>query len=284
VHATGDASNAGDLVVRAREEKRSLRFDNSGFAELVRRFQDMAYGYAYGVIRDPFRSQDVVQESFLRAWERLEQLDNPDAFPGWFRRIVRRVALDAVTREDEAALSPQAEAALPAASAGPVEELLSRESTDEVRTAMEALPETLRTSVVLHYVDGYSQQQVADFLGITIVAVKKRIQRGRDQMRENLEDRIRQTVGRLKPSNDGRLLENVNIYTNFSIAAQLGQMSLLEAMLVDGIDVNEPDATGRSLLHWVDQHLRDHDGKSPRDIAHASRAGQAILRILNEYR
>jgi RNA polymerase sigma factor (sigma-70 family) len=225
-----------------------------------------------------------VRESFLRAWERLQQLDDPDAFPGWFRRIVRRVAIDAVTRDDEAALSPQAEAALPGASAGPVEELPSRESTDEVRTAMEALPETSRTSVVLYYVDGYSQQQVADFRGISVVAVKKRIQRGRDQMRENLEDRIRQTVGRLKPSNDGRLLENVNIYTNFSIAAQLGQMSLLEAMLVDGIDVNEPDATGRPLLHWADQHLRDHDGKSPRDIAQTSRAGQAILRILNEYR
>ena len=282
--AQSPATGAGELVRQALDQKRRLELDNAGFSELVLRFQDMAFGYACAITGDPNRSQDIVQESFLRAWEHLHQLHNPDAFPGWFRQIVRRAALDLIAREPRTSLSVDAEAGLASTIGGPMEDLLARESAGEIQEAISGLPETLRTSVVLYYVDGYTHQEIADFLEISLSAVKKRMQRGRDQMRRNLEERIRRTVGEMKPSNDGRLLATVNIYTNFSIAGQLGQITLLEAMLVDGIDVNELDAMGRSLLHWAvesahvdavelllrngaDPDVRDHEGRTPRDIA-----------------
>src|SRR5689334_4382413 len=61
----------------------------AAFGEVVRRFQDMAYGYAYAALGDPHLAEDAVQEAFVAAWHRLDQLREAAAFPGWFRRILR---------------------------------------------------------------------------------------------------------------------------------------------------------------------------------------------------
>lgn len=65
---------------------------HTAFAQLVSRFQDMAYGCAYGVLGDTHLAQDVAQESFLTAYRDLEQLRDPAAFPAWFKRIVMKKA------------------------------------------------------------------------------------------------------------------------------------------------------------------------------------------------
>jgi RNA polymerase sigma factor (sigma-70 family) len=294
-------SEVSDCVLKALEEKRRMEFDAAGFSELVRHFQDMAYGYACSIVRDPFTAQDVAQESFLAAWRKLDRLEDPRAFPGWFRRIIRRVALDELRRARPELLSAEQSERIASAAAAPDEETIRRESIGEVRGAIEGLPESLRASLILHYIDGYPISEVADFLGIEPQAAKKRLQRGRERMKKDLERRIRETVRELRPSRNSRLLENVNIYTNFTIAAQMGQVSLLEAMLVDGMDVNEPDVMGRTLLHWAvendhleavalllqngaDPDLRDHEGRSPRQLARASDAGREMLRLMNEGR
>jgi RNA polymerase sigma factor (sigma-70 family) len=290
-----------DCVVKALEQKGRMEFDGDAFPELVRHFQDMAYGYAYSIVRDPFTAHDVAQESFLAAWRKLDQLEDPLAFPGWFRGIIRRVALDELRRARPEQLSAEQSDGIVSAAATPDEETIRRESIGEVRGAIEGLAESLRASVILHYIDGYPLDEVADFLGIGLQAAKKRLQRGREHMKRDLEQRIRTTVRELRPSKDSRMLDKVNIYTNFAIAAQMGQVSLLEAMLVDGIDVNEPDVMGRTLLHWAvenghlemielllrngaDQDMRDHEGRSPRQMAEAAEAGAAMLRLMNEAR
>ena len=67
---------------------RSRAGDVDAYGEIVRRFQDMAYGYAYSVLGDFHLSQDAAQEAFIEAYRCLGNLREPAAFPGWFRRIV----------------------------------------------------------------------------------------------------------------------------------------------------------------------------------------------------
>jgi len=289
------------VVMRAVEEKRTPQLDSGAFSRLVFRFQDMAYAYALSIVRDPFWAQDVVQESFLSAWKKLEQLETAAAFPGWFRQIVRRTALDQLRRQRSVSLDGHMYEGAAAAAATPESRVVARESQDEIRSAIARLPERIRTCVMLYYMDGYQLVDIAEFLGIDISAAKKRVQRGREQMKKDLEQRIKARVREFRPGRDTRLVENVNMYTNLAAAAQLGQMSLLEAMLVDGIDVNEPDAAGRTLLHWAvenehmeavemllkngaDQHLKDHSGRSPRHIAQSSGSATALVKTLNAYR
>lgn len=62
--------------------------DAAAYAELVRRFQDMAVGYSYSLVGDFQLAEDAAQEAFFEAYRTLENLREPAAFPGWFRRIV----------------------------------------------------------------------------------------------------------------------------------------------------------------------------------------------------
>ena len=71
-----------DLIVR------SQAGDLGAFNAVVRRFQDMAVGYAYSQLRDFHLAEDVAQDAFVGAYLGLSRLQDPEAFPGWFRRVV----------------------------------------------------------------------------------------------------------------------------------------------------------------------------------------------------
>src|SRR6185503_17213207 len=76
------------LVLKATDSNLTLAERQLAFAELVRIFQDMAYAAAYARLGDFYLAQDAAQEAFISAWQALPQLRQPEAFPGWFRRIV----------------------------------------------------------------------------------------------------------------------------------------------------------------------------------------------------
>lgn len=60
----------------------------TAFGEIVREFQNMAYGCAYAVLGDFHLAEDAAQEAYIEAFRTLSDLRDPQAFPGWFRRIV----------------------------------------------------------------------------------------------------------------------------------------------------------------------------------------------------
>src|SRR5262245_28217066 len=75
-------STVGELIVS------SIAGDADAYGEVVRRFQDMAVGYGYSILRDFQLAEDAAQEAFFEAYSCLASLREPAAFPGWFRRIV----------------------------------------------------------------------------------------------------------------------------------------------------------------------------------------------------
>src|SRR2546423_12652194 len=82
------ADDVGELIARA-TAARAAQFDKvQAFGEVVRRFQDLAFACAYAVLGDFHLAEDAAQEAFFAAWRNLDQLRQPEAFPGWFKRIV----------------------------------------------------------------------------------------------------------------------------------------------------------------------------------------------------
>lgn len=79
--------------------------DIDAYETLVLRFQDMAVGYGYSILRDFQLAQDAAQEAFFEAYRNLHQLREPAAFPGWFRRIVFKQC-DRLTRGGSLLLVP----------------------------------------------------------------------------------------------------------------------------------------------------------------------------------
>jgi len=82
------AKEIARLINEATSPESSPSQKQESFQEIVKRFQDLAYACAYAVLRDFWLAEDVAQDSFITAWQKLDQLRKPEAFPGWFRRIV----------------------------------------------------------------------------------------------------------------------------------------------------------------------------------------------------
>src|ERR1044072_3428213 len=80
--------NVRSLVQEATDSRRPRGERHEAFGELVARFQDMAFACAYAVLGDFYLAEDAAQESFITAWQSLQQLRTPEAFPGWLRRVV----------------------------------------------------------------------------------------------------------------------------------------------------------------------------------------------------
>ena len=115
--------------------------DAEAFGRLVARFQDMACGCAYAVLGDFHLAQDAAQEAFLETYRSLPKLNDPNAFPGWFRRIVLR-SCNRLTRRKKLSTVPLETAAHVASrEADPAARAEGNEMRTRVLEAIKALPE-----------------------------------------------------------------------------------------------------------------------------------------------
>jgi len=239
------------LVSRAIEEKYSGTLEKTAFTELVKKYQDMVFGLVYAILQDHFLAQDVTQETFIIGYSKLETLIEAEAFPYWLQRIARRESINALKKRKTVMLSRELENGSGARDILPEEIFERKESIQKIRAALNNLPEGQRIPVVLYHIDGYSQGEIADFLELKVNTVKKRIQRGRESMQKDLMGMFEKDLKRIRPSKDDRLIKTINLYTTFDAAAKSGQLDLLEQMLVDGVEIDGKDASGRTLLHWA---------------------------------
>ncbi|MFA5865555.1 MAG: sigma-70 family RNA polymerase sigma factor [Phycisphaerae bacterium] len=170
--------------------------DVDAYGEIVRQFQDMACGYAFSLLGDFHWAQDAAQEAFLEAYRQLPKLQDPQAFAGWFRQIVwskcRRI-----TRAKEPGTIPLTAAeGVAIARVSPAQKAEQREMSEKVLTAIHALPEHQRTVTTLFYINGYSQSDIAEFLEVTVTTVKKRLHDSRNQLKERMDDMVKDEIKR----------------------------------------------------------------------------------------
>jgi RNA polymerase sigma factor (sigma-70 family) len=285
------------LVSRAIDEKFSGSLEKSAFTELVRKYQDMVFGLVYAVLQDHFLAQDVTQEAFIAAYSKIQTLRDPEAFPYWLQRIARRESIAALRRARLTALPQSVEHEPGKNDSLPEQMFEKKQAMEKIRSALNNLPEGQRIPVVLYHIDGYSQGEIADFLELKINTVKKRIQRGRENMQKDLMGLFEKDLKRIRPSRDDRLVKTINLYTTFDAAAKSGQLDLLEQMLVDGVEIDAKDAAGRTLLHWAvendhldavrlllkygaDRNIADRARKTAYQLA-KKRGNPAVLRLFD---
>jgi RNA polymerase sigma-70 factor (ECF subfamily) len=171
-----------DLVERAK------RGDLEAFGRLVELFQDAVYGAAYALLGDFHDAQDAAQDAFIRAWRSLNDLQDPDKFPGWLYRVTRNCCVDFL-RKSDAETVPLDEATEPSASskaASPPDQLEAVELREGVLAAIRSLSERNRLTTTLFYIDGYTVEEVAQFLEVPAGTVKRRLHDSRRQLRERM--------------------------------------------------------------------------------------------------
>jgi RNA polymerase sigma-70 factor (ECF subfamily) len=312
--ATPDAGRSEEqaalrrLIDRARSADTPIAERHAAFVGLVERFQDAAYGYAYSLLGDPHLAQDATQEAFAAAYRQIGELREPAAFALWLRRIVRthcarlrrgHTPLAASLERLRAGAEGGAEVADPDDASDPAAAAEARELHDAVAAALRGLPAHERAVTVLFYICDYPQEEIAEFLGVPLTTVKKRLQSARGRLERRmltmLDDALREHAHRFLPSHDGRLVESLRFPAAFDAAAAEGELPLVELLLVDGLDVDAADAGGRTLLslaaqrgnldavefllrHGADVNARDAGGVTP--LGWAERAGHRTVAAL----
>ncbi len=201
--------------------QRSRAGDLDAFGDVVRRFQDMAFGYGYAILGDFHEAEDASQEAFIEAYRCLDALRTPAAFPGWFRRIVFKHCDRIMRRKKALAASLEAADSVADHMAGPAETVARRELRETVIDAVRALPDHQRMVTTLFYVNGYSQNEIADFLEVPVTTVKKRLHDSRKRLKEHVIEMVGDTLKHNAP--DDRFSRKV-------IAELLGRPHLLEML------------------------------------------------------
>jgi RNA polymerase sigma-70 factor (ECF subfamily) len=147
----GVQASVEELVARSRMH------DAEAFAELIRRFEGIALSIAYARLRNAADAGDVVQDAFLRAWQKIDSLEDAARFGHWLGRMVRNLAIDFHRRKRPGLLEGDV-ASGHAAVSTPMEVAERRRQIDD---ALEELDDMSRQCVVMRYFENLSSRRSA---------------------------------------------------------------------------------------------------------------------------
>jgi RNA polymerase sigma-70 factor, ECF subfamily len=174
-----------ELVAGAR------RGERTAFDELVRHTYVDTYTLAVRLTGNEEDARDVVQEAYLRAWKSIPRFRGDAAFTTWMYRITANASYTLVERRRRRRTTHLDDVDDPIdrrLDAQPDTLAESSAGLGELSSALDQLPPSLRTLVILKDVYGLSHEDIADELGISVAAAKVRLHRGRKRMREILDE------------------------------------------------------------------------------------------------
>jgi RNA polymerase sigma-70 factor (ECF subfamily) len=189
-------SNPNDpaQVERRRENElvsRAKQGDRAAFAALVRAHQDEVYTLARRLVGDPHLASDVAQEALIRAWRALPRFRGDARLSTWLYRITVNTAWThkkRAARQRTLSIDEQFGLAAPYDASHPEVAGETLELRGRLRAALDLLPPSQRNVVVLKDVYGWSHNEIAETLGISVTAAKVRLHRARARLARELED------------------------------------------------------------------------------------------------
>jgi RNA polymerase sigma factor (sigma-70 family) len=181
--------------------ERARAGDADALARVAEAFHGPAVRMARSILRDHHAAEDAAQEALVSALARLGQLEEPAAFSGWLKTIVRTHALRLLRRRrpdlvelaglDHVTASP---------AATPPERLEASEAHTRVREAVSALSPARRDAVERFYLRGFSVKETAEALGVPEGTVKRRLYEAREALRPRLAGLVGRAARAEKPA------------------------------------------------------------------------------------
>lgn len=173
------------------------------FGLIVERYQSLICAITYNATGDISLSEDIAQETFLTAWNKLRELRNPSKLRAWLCGIARNIAKETIrkrksnTAEQTISLDPGHEAV--STSHQPYEYAISREEEKILWQNLEKIPDNYREPMILFYREHQSVKRLAELLELSEDAVKQRLSRGRKMLKQQVAEFVEQSLGRTAP-------------------------------------------------------------------------------------
>ncbi len=182
------------MVRRARER------DEAAIRSIMQSNNRRLYRLARGILRNDSEAEDVVQETYVRAFTHLQDFRGDSSFATWLGRIAINEALGRLRRQHASvewtSLPPGTLEAqiiqfpLSAASEDPEKSMAQREIQHVVEHAIDDLPEAFRIVFITRVIEGMNVEETAEILGLKPETVKTRLHRARTMLRDNVEKKI----------------------------------------------------------------------------------------------
>ncbi len=157
--------------------------DRDAQSALYVRYQGSALALAYRQLANWDEAEELVQDVFIHAFGRLEQLRVPEAFGGWLRQIVRRMAINQITRRRSAvAVDGEVLDAICMDESTPLDDALELERNQQVRSGLELLGEVDRQTLEAFYIGGQSLIEMAERFDAPVGTIKRRLHVARKRL------------------------------------------------------------------------------------------------------
>jgi RNA polymerase sigma factor (sigma-70 family) len=175
---------------------KALAGDQGAFTQLLNRHKRLAFQLAVGIVKDPTLADDLVQESFIKAFAALDRYNPQYAFTTWLCKIVTNHCLDHLRRKKIRACSLDEpiegrsgviKREIPDWSRNPEWLLLRKQRTLSIDQAIDSLPARYRRVIILRHKEDRSYEDIAEILNIPLGTVKAQIFRARELLKKKLK-------------------------------------------------------------------------------------------------
>ncbi len=192
---------------------RIIEGDDSAFTALVEKYQKQVHALAWRKIGDFHIAEDITQDTFLKAYQKLTTLKNPQRFAGWLYVIAtsccqawlrkKQIQTESLEEIDTDALEPEAYSRYVSEEETKVTVAAQRQVVKKLLTT---LPESERTVITLHYFGEMTCEKMSEFLGVSANTIKSRLRRARNRLKQE-EPMIREAINNFNIS--PTLTENI---------------------------------------------------------------------------
>ena len=171
------------------------------FSPIVERYKDAVFGVALMRVRNFEDAEDVAQTAFMTAYERLRNLRDPNRLGAWLRSIAIHQSLDHIRRhqhrEDVEGQSPFA-----VSNTAAFDDHIERDRREQVMQAIDLLSKVQKESVILYYISGYSQKEIAAMQEVPVGTVKYRLHEARQKLKQEMVDMVEEVLKDGAPKED----------------------------------------------------------------------------------
>jgi RNA polymerase sigma-70 factor (ECF subfamily) len=165
----------------------AIQGDRDAFEMIIRASSRTLFAIAYGILQNRTEAEDVVQDTFVKAWKSRWRVRHPEKFPAWLATIARHRARDLTRNRRAVPLADELDETPDPDFAGREDQSRAADVSDQIHAALAALPETHRVALTLRYLEELDYATIERTLGLTNGALRGILGRALQSMRKRLQ-------------------------------------------------------------------------------------------------